>query len=531
MINNAIFGYTGLVGTHLLKNFYFNHLYNSKNINESVNKIFDNIIISCIPAVKWVANKFPEKDNQTIENIKEVFKTIKANKVILISTIDIYDNINNKSNESTIIDFNNNHTYGRNRYLFEVFIKNHFSDVLVIRLPALFGNGLKKNIIYDLFTNNNVDKIYINSKFQWYNLEWLNEDIEVCIKNKIIECNLFTEPLETNQITELFPEYNYTNNPSNYFYYDNTTINHKYFKNGNNGYIRNKNIVYQALKKLIENKKNKKNKFKLCVSNISNNSLNNMQYYMILKSYEIDYIEIAPTKFGEWSNLLNTTVLVKEKELIEMCDLQLYSFQSITYTNTDNIFQKNNNGLLEHIKNVIDLALKLNVKNLVFGCPKNREILNCNDDNNDDNDDNDNIFIDFFRKLGNYIGERNLIISIENNSKKYKCNYLNTINKVGEIVQKINHPNIRMMIDIGNCVMENDNIYDLIKYKSIINHIHISMPYMKPFINYNKDEYITFINILKEINYDKIVSLEFLNNDGDELINLNKSLNNFINLF
>jgi len=526
MTNNAIFGYSGLVGKHLIQHFYCNHFYNSKNIDDSVNSIFDIMLISCVPAIKWLANKYPEKDTQIIENLKAIFKTIKASNVILISTIDIYDNINNKSNETSKIDFANNNTYGKNRYLFEMFIKEQFSNVLILRLPALFGNGLKKNIIYDLLYNNNVNNIYINSHFQWYNLDWLNEDIELCLKNKITECNLFTEPLETNKIIELFPEYNYNNNPSVPFKYDTTTMNHRYFPSGNNGYIRNNQIVYQSLKQFIVNKKVVQ-KFKLCVSNISNNNLNNIQYYTILKHYGIEYIEIAPTKFGEWSDLFNKPILVKEIELMQTHGLQLYSFQSITYKITDNIFQKDNSSLLNHIKNVIEIALKFNVNNLVFGCPKNREISH-------QDILNDVIFIDFFCKLGNYIGDRNLIISIENNSKQYKCNYLNTINEVGNIVKKINHPKIKMMVDIGNCIMENDNIYDLISYKEHINHIHISMPFMKPLINYNICSYTTFVDILRQINYDKIISLEFLNNDshsGNELVNLNSSLKHFIDLF
>ena len=60
------------------------------------------------------------------------------------------------------------------------------------------------------------------------------------------------------------------------------------------------------------------------------------------------------------------------------------------------------------------------------------------------------------------------------------------------------------------------------------------MPFMKQFINYNKNEYTQFINLLKKINYNKIISLEFLNNDckdvKEELILLNKSISSFIEL-
>ena len=556
-MSNALFGYTGLVGSNILTKYKFDYLYNSKNINNSKYKEFDTIFICCIPAVKWIANKFPEKDSENIEYIKNIFKTIKANHVILISTIDIYDNINNKLNENTLIEYSNNHTYGKNRYLFELFIKEHFKNNNIIRLPALFGKGLKKNIIYDLLNNNNnINVISTNTSFQWYNLEWLKTDIDICINNNIKECNLFTEPLETINILNLF-DYDYNSNPKNIFNYDTQTIYSKFFTSNTNGYIRNKDIVFNDIKEFIirENKyKNSKInnnfnnnfKYKLCVSNISNNKLSNSQYYSILKYYGIQYIEIAPTKFYDWNIFFtgndsneNIKNIITEANAF---DLNIYSFQSITFTINNNIFDKDNSDLLIHCKKVIDLACSIGVKNLVFGCPRNRKIII--DDTNQNNNQNQNIFINFMTVLGNYINDRDLIISLENNSKQYNCNFLNTIDEIGDITFKINHPKIKMMVDIGNCLMENDTIENMIKYKNIINHIHISTPFMKPFNNvfYNNNiyndydnYYKNFINILNIINYDKIISLEFLNNDennkNNELVNLNESLSNFINLF
>ena len=544
-MNNALFGYTGLIGSTLLTKYKFNYLYNSKNSNDARYKTFDTIVICCIPAVKWFANKFPNKDDEVIDYIKNIFKTITANHVILISTIDIYDTTNNKSNEHTLINYNNNHTYGKNRYLFEVFIKEHFINYTIIRLPALFGQGLKKNIIYDLINNNNINVISTNTSFQWYNLEWLKEDIDICINNHIKECNLFTEPLDTIHILNLF-NYNYTNNPQTIVNYDTNTKYSAFFNSTTNDYIRNKELVFNDIKKFIVYQNNivqKPCKYKLCVSNISNNTLSNIHYYSILNYYGIKYIEIAPTKFYEWNLLFQNDEMKTIINETNKFDLTIYSFQSITYTINNNIFDLDNSNLLNHCKNVIDLACNNKVKNLVFGCPRNRKILSNNTLYNE------TIFIDFMTELGNYISDRKLIISIENNSKSYNCNFLNTIDEVGMITLKINHPKIKMMVDIGNMIMENDNLENIVNYKDIIYHIHISTPFMKPLNNLfctgnstsnsnnnsnsnNITYYKKFITILNQIDYNKIISLEFLNNDeNNELVNLNESLYNFINLF
>jgi len=108
-IGNAIFGYTGFVGNNLIKHYKFDYYYNSSNIDEAIDMEYNNIFICCIPSIKWIANKYPEDDMQSIENIQKILKTITANKVYLISTIDIYNNINDHSCENTVVNFKINH--------------------------------------------------------------------------------------------------------------------------------------------------------------------------------------------------------------------------------------------------------------------------------------------------------------------------------------------------------------------------------------------------------------------------------------
>jgi len=521
--NNALFGYTGFVGSTLQTFYKFDYLYNSKNIENAKNKTFNTIIISCIPATKWYSNKYPEEDISTINYIKEIFKTIKANNVILISTIDIYHNTEIELNEKSDIDYEKNHTYGKNRFLFEDFIKTNFVKPYIIRLPALFGNNLKKNIIYDLLNNNNINNININSYYQWYNLEWLKEDLSICINNNLYCCNLFTEPIDTNCIIKL------CNTDTDCYYkgpsiiYNSKTLYDKYFPNGNNGYIRDSKQVFESISKFIFSY-HKNYNFNLCVSNLSSNSISNEQYYSILKYHGIKNIEIAPTKYGEWIDIFREG-LNYEKIIINKFNLNLYSFQSITYNITNNIFDDNNEIIMNHIKNVIDVAYNNNVKILVFGSPKNRYISNY------DKEYNDTIFISFMNKIGDYIDNRDITICIENNSSKYNCNYLNTIDEVGYIVKKINNKNIKMIVDIGNCIMENDDINNINKYSDYIYHIHVSNPYLKPFINYNKSIYKNLVDILKNINYKNKITLEFLNEGINEIEILNDSIKNFIELF
>lgn len=526
-MTTAIFGYTGFVGSNLQQFYKFNYFYNSTNFHEAKNKSFDTVFCCCVPAVKWKANKYPQNDYESIRNIKLVLDTISAKKIILISTIDVYEDVNKGYDEYHKINAQQNHTYGQNRFLFEEYVQNNFENYHIIRLPALFGKGLKKNIIYDLIHNNNVIDIPFNSSFQWYYLNWLKKDIDIIIKNNIRICNLFTEPLHTQEILKAFKcTYNkdyefqlerFGTNAKKINY--NTCSKHSNLFGEKGKYIRNKEEVLNALIEYL--KFEKIDKSQLCVSNICVNDISQLQFAVLLKLYGIKNVQIAPTKLIEsWEHLEKLDI-----SFYRNLNLNVYSFQSITYTLNDlNIFSSTQDKLLKHLKQVIDCAVKNKVHVLVFGCPRNRKII-------DVNIDNKSIFIDFFKRIGDYCYDKNIIICLENNSKKYNCNFINTIDECAHLVRKINKKNIKMMVDLGNAVMENDHWYYLKKHMNIIYNIDVSNPNMADFVNAHESNSI-FNFILKNNNYNNMRNLEMLtNNSHDELNTLNKSLYNFINIY
>ena len=55
-------------------------------------------------------------------------------------------------NEDYISNVNNLHTYGKNRFLLEKWVEQNVKDYHIVRLPAIYGNNLKKNYIYDLIS-------------------------------------------------------------------------------------------------------------------------------------------------------------------------------------------------------------------------------------------------------------------------------------------------------------------------------------------------------------------------------------------
>ena len=192
-------GHTGFIGKNLLDQTDFDFLYNSSNIEDIKNAPSGcDIYLSCLPAEKWKVNKNPLADYAKIISLIDTLKTNKYRNVNLISTIDVYCNSPLGSDETFIPSFTNQ-SYGSNRFAFEEKVKEQLSyeRLKIFRLPALFGKHLKKNIIFDVLNQNNIDLVNRNSSFQWYDISDLSQDIAKYNNSERVIFNLFPEPIET----------------------------------------------------------------------------------------------------------------------------------------------------------------------------------------------------------------------------------------------------------------------------------------------------------------------------------------------
>ena len=144
---NILVGYTGFVGSNLAHSGEFDEFYHSKNIKDAYGKNPDLLVYAGVPAQKFMANKFPQEDLETINQAIENIKNINPKRLVLISTIDVYgqpfdvdEDTDNKWSEEP---------YGKNRKVLEDWVKENIKNYHIIRLPGLFGANLKKNFIYD----------------------------------------------------------------------------------------------------------------------------------------------------------------------------------------------------------------------------------------------------------------------------------------------------------------------------------------------------------------------------------------------
>jgi nucleoside-diphosphate-sugar epimerase len=183
---------------NLLRQRAFDDTYRSTTIAEIEGRSYALVVCAGAPGAKWIANREPMRDLESIERLMRSLALVSAEHVVLISTVDVYPSPV-AVDEDTAIPEGGGSTYGRNRLLLERFVRSRFSTT-VVRLPGLFGPGLKKNVIYDFLHDNHLEAISPDSAFQFYPLERLWDDIELARKSGLSLVNFATEPTTVRRV-------------------------------------------------------------------------------------------------------------------------------------------------------------------------------------------------------------------------------------------------------------------------------------------------------------------------------------------
>ena len=196
----ALIGYSGFVGGALLRARSFDACYRSTDIDDIRGRTFDTIVCCGAPAEKWRANRHPDEDRERLARLTNALVEVEATRFVLISTIDVYARPNDVD-ERTPIDATIGEPYGRHRYQLEEFCRKRFPTT-VVRLPGLYGHGLKKNAIFDLLHDRSVESIAGNARFQFYDVERLHADLPLIVGAGLETVNITAQPVSMNDVAQ-----------------------------------------------------------------------------------------------------------------------------------------------------------------------------------------------------------------------------------------------------------------------------------------------------------------------------------------
>jgi nucleoside-diphosphate-sugar epimerase len=248
-MKSALIGHTGFVGGNLLGQQSFSHLYNSKNIGEIAGESFDRVVCCGAPAAMWVANQNPDNDWKVLQSLMEPLKSVAAKEFVLISTIAVYPRPVGVDEDSPI-DPELATPYGRHRYALERFIREQFNGT-VIRLPGLFGPGIKKNIIFDFLNNNNVEQINSKATYQFYDLGNLTRDIKRAQESGISVLNVSSAPTSVAEVATRCFGREFLNEPAGTPAFFDYRSKHAGLWSGKDGYLYSKEQVFAGLSQFI----------------------------------------------------------------------------------------------------------------------------------------------------------------------------------------------------------------------------------------------------------------------------------------
>ena len=190
----ALVGHSGFAGTTLKAQTQWDACYRSTDIADIRGRAFDLVVCAGAPAQKWIAEREPDKDRANIRALADHLAAVRAERFVLVSTVDVFAN-SRGAREDSAPDEASLGAYGANRLWLEWFVREHFPDALVIRLPGLVGPGLRKNAIFDFRNRNALDKIDSRALYQFYPMVNLWADIGTAMSAGLRLVHLTAEPL------------------------------------------------------------------------------------------------------------------------------------------------------------------------------------------------------------------------------------------------------------------------------------------------------------------------------------------------
>ena len=199
-----IIGSTGFIGRNIIDNVPDIEVLDRNLYKLKTNLHTDTLYVAAPSASKWLVNSNAKEDLKNINELASLIKKyIKAQKIIVFSTIDVYENLSNSTELSkTITDI----SYGGNRRIFENLLSANECELYIFRLSSPFGTHLKKNIINDLCNKSysKVSRYNLNSEFQFIEI---SSALKICHKlsNKTPGIyNLSSPPIQVSDLLERF---------------------------------------------------------------------------------------------------------------------------------------------------------------------------------------------------------------------------------------------------------------------------------------------------------------------------------------
>jgi sugar phosphate isomerase/epimerase len=219
-----------------------------------------------------------------------------------------------------------------------------------------------------------------------------------------------------------------------------------------------------------------------------------------VKAAGFDYMEVRTSEVAALSDADYATVAAKFRQVglpVLSANLFIPSDIKVTGPNIDKDRQ------MEYVRRALDRVSRLGVRLVVFGSGGARQVP--------DGFSRQEAFqqlVDFGKRMAPEARSRNITIAIEP-LRHQETNIVNNTNEALAWVNAVNDPNIQLMIDFYHFEVEKEDPANILQVKDHLRHLHMANPEGRVVpLKWDEFNYEPFFAVLRQIHYDRLISLE-----------------------
>jgi sugar phosphate isomerase/epimerase len=244
---------------------------------------------------------------------------------------------------------------------------------------------------------------------------------------------------------------------------------------------------------------------KISISNIAWRSEEEKEVASMMQEMRIKGIEISPGKIFAEPTALKDLEILKYREFWDKRGINIIALQALLFARPDlTLFESESKRVetLRYLKRLIEIGYILGAKVLVFGSPKNRKVRNI------PRAKINSVAFPFFRELGEFALEYNMVFCIEPNPCEYDSDYIVNSKQAFGLIKSVNNNGFGLNLDTGTMTLAKEDASIILKYGNLIRHFHISHPFLTQVSDNKKVKHKEFAEGLRKINYRNWVSVE-----------------------
>lgn len=162
----------------------------------------------------------------------------------------------------------------------------------------------------------------------------------------------------------------------------------------------------------------------------------------------------------------------------------------------------NHEGILQYSETAFKRASQVGVEIIVFGSSGSRRLPE-----GFPTEKANEQFVALLRKMGPLAQAYGATIVVEP-LRRQECNFINTVSEGAAIVEKVNHPHIRLLFDIYHMLQNGEDPNDMGKVGHLLAHGHIAEKEKRSAPGVMGDDFKPFFAALKAVGYQGRISIE-----------------------